>query len=432
MKMLTGLLPPTEGDGDAVRPAGRGRRAWRSRQHVGYMSQAFSLYGELTVRQNLVLHARCFTCRPTKAKARIEELVERFGLDAHVDALAEALPLGHPPAPVAGGGGDPRAEMLILDEPTSGVDPVARDSFWELLDRPLAQAGRHDLRLHPLHERGRALRPHLADARRAGAGLRRARQARRGARRGDPRGRLHRLPGGGDRPSRGARRRSDRRRGAGRRRAAAGGRGRAPTRRVRAWRSASAGCSPTRARDAWRSCATRSGWRFAFLGSALLMLVFGFGITIDVEDLRFAALDRDQTPESRDYLEQFAGSPLLRRARPLPLADEALERLQAGESRSRSRSRPASGATSRAARRRRCGAGSTAPCRSAARPSAATCRACTATYLADLARRTARRACRASTGRHRGALPLQPDFREPRRDGARASRRCCCCSSPRS
>ena len=97
------------------------------------MTQAFSLYGELTVRQNLVLDARLYHIPPEKAKARIEELVEKFGLGPHLDALADALPMGlrqrlslavavlHEP------------EMLILDEPTSGVDPVARDSFWELL-----------------------------------------------------------------------------------------------------------------------------------------------------------------------------------------------------------------------------------------------------------------------------------------------------------
>ena len=103
------------------------------RKNLGYMTQAFSLYGELTVRQNLVLDARLYHIPPDKAKARIEELVEKFGLGPHLDALAEDLPMGlrqrlslavavlHEP------------EMLILDEPTSGVDPVARDSFWELL-----------------------------------------------------------------------------------------------------------------------------------------------------------------------------------------------------------------------------------------------------------------------------------------------------------
>ncbi|WP_253902827.1 ATP-binding cassette domain-containing protein, partial [Corallococcus exiguus] len=132
MKMLTGLLPPTEGTaklfGSSV-DAG----SMEVRKNLGYMTQSFSLYGELSVQQNLVLHARLYHLPPDKAKARIEELVERFGLGSHLEALAGDLPMGlrqrlslavavlHGP------------QILILDEPTSGVDPVARDSFWELL-----------------------------------------------------------------------------------------------------------------------------------------------------------------------------------------------------------------------------------------------------------------------------------------------------------
>ena len=104
-----------------------------ARRRVGYMSQSFSLYTELTVRQNLDLHARLFHLPAREAKARITELIWRFGLADHIDQRAEDLPLGirqrlslavaivHEP------------EMLILDEPTSGVDPLARDRFWELL-----------------------------------------------------------------------------------------------------------------------------------------------------------------------------------------------------------------------------------------------------------------------------------------------------------
>src|SRR5258708_28213198 len=92
MKMLTGLLPPTEGTatlfGSSVEAG-----SMEVRKNLGYMTQAFSLYGELTIRQNLALHARLYHLVPEKARARIEELVERFGLRTHLDALAEDLPM---------------------------------------------------------------------------------------------------------------------------------------------------------------------------------------------------------------------------------------------------------------------------------------------------------------------------------------------------
>ncbi len=132
MKMLTGLLPPSEGQawlfGRPVDP-----HDIDTRRRVGYMTQSFSLYTELTVRQNLTLHARLFRMPEDRIVARVKEMEQRFGLSEVSDSLPEKLPLGlrqrlslavamvHGP------------EMLILDEPTSGVDPVARDSFWQIM-----------------------------------------------------------------------------------------------------------------------------------------------------------------------------------------------------------------------------------------------------------------------------------------------------------
>ena len=141
------------------------------------MTQAFSLYGELTIRKNLVLHARLYHLPPEKAETRIKELVERFGLESHLDALAEDLPMGLKQRL--------SLAVAVLHEPAN-PDPRRADvgrrsggprQLLGAADRPVARAGRHDLRHHPLHERGDALRPHLPHARGEGAGLRRADKA---------------------------------------------------------------------------------------------------------------------------------------------------------------------------------------------------------------------------------------------------------------
>lgn len=132
MKMLTGLLQPTSG---SARLFGKpvDSRDLDTRKRVGYMSQSFSLYSELTVRQNLDLHARLFQVPRDQVESRVAEMLDRFELNSAADALPDALSLGVRQRLQLAVAVVHRPEMLILDEPTSGVDPIARDDFWRLL-----------------------------------------------------------------------------------------------------------------------------------------------------------------------------------------------------------------------------------------------------------------------------------------------------------
>ncbi len=132
MKMLTGLLPATEGWAKLFgKPMGADNI--QMRRNVGYMSQAFSLYTELTVRQNLDLHARLYHLPDNEVEGRIEELLQRYDLKHVADARPESLPLGIKQRLQLAVAVLHRPAILILDEPTSGVDPIARDAFWRTL-----------------------------------------------------------------------------------------------------------------------------------------------------------------------------------------------------------------------------------------------------------------------------------------------------------
>src|SRR5579863_3838708 len=133
MKMLTGLLPPTSGTAKLFGEPVSGEEDMEMRRRVGYMSQAFSLYGELSVRKNLELHARLFDLPVSERGKRVDEMLDRFGLKEAADVEPESLPLGIRQRLQLAVAIQHRPEMLILDEPTSGVDPVARDQFWGYL-----------------------------------------------------------------------------------------------------------------------------------------------------------------------------------------------------------------------------------------------------------------------------------------------------------
>ncbi len=132
MKMLTGLLDISEGRAELLgRPVDA--RDGEARLRVGYMSQSFSLYEELTVKANLKLHAEIYRIPKSELNERIEGALDHFGLNEAADQKPSQLPLGMRQRLQLAAACLHRPEVLILDEPTSGVDPTARDMFWSLL-----------------------------------------------------------------------------------------------------------------------------------------------------------------------------------------------------------------------------------------------------------------------------------------------------------
>ena len=176
-KMLTGLLPVTEG---SAKLFGKPMAAddMEARRNVGYMSQAFSLYSELTVRQNLELHAHLYHLPPNEIGRRIAELLERYDLKAVADAKPESLPLGVKQSAAARGGRTAPARHADSRRADVGRRSGRPRPVLAHADRSLPQRRRHDLSLNALHERGRALRPDFADASRPRARRRRAGGAR--------------------------------------------------------------------------------------------------------------------------------------------------------------------------------------------------------------------------------------------------------------
>jgi ribosome-dependent ATPase len=322
MKMLTGLLPPTSGEallfGQSMHVA-----AAIARTRVGYMSQGFSLYTELTVRQNLDLHAHLFHIPHAAAAARIAELVADFGLAAYLDQRAEALPLGirqrlslavaivHAP------------EILILDEPTSGVDPIARDQFWEhLVDLSRRQRVTIFVSTHFMNEAARCDRLALMDAGRvlatdSPAGLTAAREV----------ANLEEAfisyleEAKGPENVAAVSEASVSPRIAAQKSTLAAGLGSSLRRTI--------ACTIKESLELLRD-PIRMG--FALLGTTFLMLVQGFGISVDVNNLSFAVLDRDNSHESRAYLEELRGSSYyFTEKAPIADAEDLQKRLQTAD-----------------------------------------------------------------------------------------------------
>lgn len=331
MKMLTGLLPASDGSaklfGNPVNS-----HDIDTRRRVGYMTQAFSLYGELSVRQNLLLHARLFKLPEAQIPGRMAEMAQRFELNEIMDTLPGALPLGQRQRLSLAVAMIHKPEMLILDEPTSGVDPVARDAFWQML----ADLARNDqvtifISTHFMNEAERCDRISLMHAGRVLvsdtpkalvqkrgtetleeafiAYLEDARAAQQQAVPAAPAVEVETAPSevSISSPAMQAKRRR--------------------------WYEV---FNPRRMlsyahRELLELIRDPIRMTLASAGSVMMMLVLGYGINMDVEDLTFAVLDYDQTSLSRDYALDISGSRYFIEKPPLQSYEDMDRRMRNGE-----------------------------------------------------------------------------------------------------
>ena len=132
MRMLCGLSYPTSGSG-TVAGFDVMREGEMIKRHIGYMSQRFSLYNTLTVGENIKLFAGIYGLSKQVTAKRSEELLARLKFSSERDTLVKALPLGWKQKLAFAIAGIHRPEIIFLDEPTGGVDPVTRRQFWEMI-----------------------------------------------------------------------------------------------------------------------------------------------------------------------------------------------------------------------------------------------------------------------------------------------------------
>lgn len=132
IRMLCGLLTPTSGEG---RVAGHdvARESWQIKDRIGYMSQKFSLYEDLTVAENIRFYGGVYGVPRRRLQERRDWILEMAGLRGREDTLTGALSMGWKQRLALGCAVVHEPEILFLDEPTAGVDPVSRRNFWELI-----------------------------------------------------------------------------------------------------------------------------------------------------------------------------------------------------------------------------------------------------------------------------------------------------------
>ena len=323
MKMLTGLLPASSGN---VRVFGKepDPKDLQGRARVGYMTQAFSLYTELTVRQNLELHAKLFRVPAAIRPDRIAEITSRFGLESDLDKHPTELPLGIRQRLSLAVAVIHKPDLLILDEPTSGVDPIARDVFWQhMIDLARTDGVTIFVSTHLMNEASRCDRVALMHAGRVLAtGAPQALIAQRSA----PSLEqafvvwITEAEAAAEHP---------------------------PPAPTPVFPLDQASTIPMRPRSAFR----RAGIRLlsysrrealellrdplratmALAGSIILLFMMGYGISLDVENLRYAVLDRDQTALSHEYTHNLAGSRYFIEHAPITNYGQLDQRMRSGE-----------------------------------------------------------------------------------------------------
>ena len=324
MKMLTGLLDATEGQawifGDKV-----DAHDLNIRRRVGYMSQSFSLYNELTVMQNMVLHARLFQVPEDQIAQRVRQKLERFGLLQDADSLPDAMPMGMRQRLSLAVALVHNPDLLILDEPTSGVDPIARDNFWELL----VSLSRQDqvtifISTHFMNEAERCDRMSMMHAGKVlDSDTPASLMARRGASTLEEAFIGYLLDAGAADQDTAADAVADQ---ASVAEAVATEAAAVPHRSrrfsLRRLYSYTLREALELQRDPVRGI-------MALFGSLLLMVIIGYGITMDVNDLRFSVLDRDQTVLSNNYINNLSGSRYFEEMPPLHSYDAIDRAMQA-------------------------------------------------------------------------------------------------------
>ena len=138
MRMVCGLSFPTEGTG-TVAGFDVMKQGEQIKRHIGYMSQRFSLYEELTVRENMELFGGIYSMSRQEIDARARELLAKINFADHADDLVSSLPLGWRQKLAFMVATMHRPDIVFLDEPTGGVDPITRRQFWDMIRAAAAE-----------------------------------------------------------------------------------------------------------------------------------------------------------------------------------------------------------------------------------------------------------------------------------------------------